>query len=88
MAVVVYYVDKDYKSQTKLLTLRRLVGNHSKKNQTNLFTDVFKNYEIVEKIEYFISDNAINNDTTVDHLFRTILPSLTVQQRAQRRLRY
>ena len=87
MAVVAHYTDKDYRVQTRLLALRRLYGGHSGENQAELLADVLKDYEIIDRVGYFVTDNASNNDTAIDLLLRQISPSLTAQQRAHRRLR-
>ena len=87
MAVVAHFTDKDYRVQTRLLALRRLYGEHSGENQAELLADVLKDYELTDKIGYFVTDNASNNNTAVDILLRDIQPFLSQQQRAHRRLR-
>ena len=42
---------------------------------------------MTDKIGYFITDNASNNDTCIDIIVRTLLPTFTAEQRRQRRLR-
>jgi len=79
MAVVAHFTDKDYRVQTRLLALRRLYGEHSGENQAELLADVLKDYELTDKIGYFVTDNALNNNTAVDILLRDIQPFLSQQ---------
>lgn len=87
MAVVAHYTNRQYRVETRLLALRRLHGDHSGENQAGLLSEVLKDFEITDKIGYFVTDNASNNDNAVDLLLRNLLPHLTAQQRQQRRLR-
>ena len=87
MAIVAHYTNQSFQVQTRLLALRRLYGTHSGENQAKLIIDVLKEYEITDKIGYFITDNASNNDTCIDIIVRTLLPTFTAEQRRQRRLR-
>ena len=41
-------------------------GEHSGKNQAELFIEVFKDYGIAENLGYFVTDNAKNNNAAVD----------------------
>jgi hypothetical protein len=87
MAVIAHYCDRDYKSQTRLLGLRRLHGEHSGENQADLLIKIIKEYEITDRLGWFITDNASNNNTAIDQVLRTLLPDLTPDQRVERRLR-
>jgi hypothetical protein len=87
MAVIAYFVDKNYKIQTKLLTLRRLIGEHFGENQIELLINILKDYDFTDKIEYFVIDNTSNNIIIIDVLFRDIQFSFFFQ-RVYRRLRY
>lgn len=87
MAVVAHYCSRDYRSQTKLLGLRRLHGEHSGENQADLLIEIIKEYEITDRLGWFVTDNASNNNTAMDQVLRTLLPDLTPEQRGERRLR-
>jgi hypothetical protein len=87
ITVVAHYCDRDYQSQTKLLGLRRLHKEHSGENQADLLIQVIKKYEITNRLDYFITDNASNNDTAIHRILQTLLPNLLPAQRFQRRLR-
>ena len=71
----------------RLLALRRLHGRHGGENQAALLIQIIKEFEITDRLGYFVTDNAFNNDTAVDIVLRTCLPTLTAAQRHQRRLR-
>lgn len=86
MAVIAHFADKDYRVQTRLLALHRLYEEHSGENQAELFADVLKDYELTNKIGYFVTDNASNNNTAINVLLRDIQPFLSPQQRAHRHL--
>jgi hypothetical protein len=87
MAVVAHYTDRQYQVQTRLLALRRLHGDHSGENQAELLVEIITDFEIADKIGYFVADNASNNDTAVEIVIHTLFPSLPPAQRQQRRLR-
>ena len=48
---------------------------------------MIREYNIAEKVGYFISDNAKNNDTAVSLVLQALYPSLSAKQRQARRLR-
>jgi hypothetical protein len=87
MAVVAHYTDRQYKIQTQLLALRRLHGHHRGENQAELLIQIIKEYEITDRLGYFVTDNANNNDTTINIVLHTLLPALSIAERQQRRLR-
>jgi hypothetical protein len=87
LAVVAHYTNRQYQVQTRLLALRRLHGEHSGENQAGILIEVLKDFEITDRLGYFVTDNASNNDTTVNIVLQTFLPTLTIIQRRQRRLR-
>ena len=77
MTVIAHYVDSNYKIKTSLIALRRLHKYHNNKNQAELLISIFQNYKITDKIRYFVTDNAKNNDIYVDIVFNRLLPALT-----------
>jgi hypothetical protein len=54
IAVIIYYIDKRYKNRTRLIAMRRVYGNHFREYQTELLIEVFKEYELINRLEYFI----------------------------------
>ena len=86
LAIVGHFVDKDYNIRTILLAFRRVIGSHSGDNMASTINNVITEYEIQNKIGYFVLDNAESNDTCVEALCRdfNIQPSIP---KAHRRLR-
>jgi hypothetical protein len=69
MTVIAYYCDRDYQSQIRLLGLRRLHREHNKENQTDLLIQIIKEYEITDRLGYFITNNVSNNDIIIYRIF-------------------
>ncbi len=70
-----------------LIAVRELHGPHSGENQAEVIIQVIKDYALECKIGYFVTDNATNNDTAIDIVLKTLLPHLSTEARAGRRLR-
>lgn len=51
-----------------LLALRRVYGSHSGSNLSDILIQVLNEYELIEKIGWFMLDNCSNNDTMLEHL--------------------
>lgn len=66
MAVVIHYVNQNYKNRTRLIALRHLCGAHDRENQTQLLVQVFWKYKLKGLLGYFVLDNASNCDTSID----------------------
>jgi hypothetical protein len=69
------------------LGIRQLKGPHTGENQAEIIIEIIKDYEIEDRVGYFVTDNASNNDTAVDAVLRSLCPHLTSAQRVARRLR-
>jgi hAT family C-terminal dimerisation region len=87
MGVVAHYTDKSYRNRTTMIALKRLRESHSGENQGSLLIEIIKDFDLKERLGYFITDNAGSNDTAVEFLLTTLLPTLTETKRTQRRLR-
>ena len=87
MGVVAHYTDKSFKNRTIMLALKRLHNNHSGENMGSLMIEIIKDYDLKERLGYFITDNAGSNDTCVEHILSTLLPNFSEIERKQRRLR-
>jgi hypothetical protein len=64
-----------------------LHGSHSGENQAEVIKEVIREYNLQNRIGYFVTDNAANNNTAIDMLVACFLPHLTPKQRVGRRLR-
>ena len=51
-----------------LLAIRELEKDHIEENIAVIIYDMTKEYHIVEKLRYFMMNNAINNDKTLKSL--------------------
>jgi len=49
--------------------------------------EIIREYELEERLKYFISDNAKSCDTIINVILDTLLPALSPASRSQRRLR-
>lgn len=85
LAVCAYFTDEQYQLKTVMLALRRIRGSHSGENIAQTLYHVIKEFEINERLGYFVLDNAESNDTCIKHLLLKIAPHL---QKKHRRLRY
>lgn len=87
MAVVAHYLDKDFNNRTVLIALRRLFGPHSGANMAETLLDVFDEFDIRDRLGYFMTDNAESNDTCLKCVMRKVDPNFTDDAISERRLR-
>ena len=87
MAVVIHYVDVEFKNRTRLIALRRLRGYHTGENMSVLLIEVIKEYGFQDRLGYFVTDNAGSNDVCIDLVLEALQPNLSAVQRSHRRLR-
>jgi len=87
MAVVAHYLDKSFANRTKLIALRRLYGSHSGESMAKVLMSIIREFEIVDRLGYFMVDNADSNDACLGHLLREINPDATDDDIDERRLR-
>jgi hypothetical protein len=87
MGVVCHYVDDQNKSRSTLLAIRELTGAHTGENQAAIVKSVIQEYDLVDKIGYFVLDNAANNDEAVDIILYDLCDNWTPAERLSRRLR-
>jgi hypothetical protein len=88
MGVVAYYADNIFKNRTVIIALKRLYEAHSGENMGSLLIEIINNFDLKDRLGYFIIDNANSNDTCVYHILIFLFPDLSEIQRTQRRLRY
>ncbi|KJZ79535.1 hypothetical protein HIM_01004 [Hirsutella minnesotensis 3608] len=80
LGVVAHFIDEFGQNQS-------LHGSHSGENQAEVIKEVIQEYNLQNRIGYFVTDNASNNNTAIDSLIARFLPHLTPKQRLGRRLR-
>ena len=76
LGLVSHYVDETGTNRTVLLGLRRLKGPHSGENMAQLVIELIEEYELIDKIGYFVLDNATSNDTCVAAVLARLRPEL------------
>ena len=86
IATVGHVIDSEWKLQTILLAFRRVIGCHSGENMAQTVSEVIKEYNIVNKLGYFVLDNAEANDTCVEAIINNLNPKPNISK-PHRRLR-
>ena len=85
LAVCAHFVDEHRTIKTVMLALRPVHGSHSGENMAEIVGQVIKDYEIEDRLGYFVLDNADSNDKCVEHLFKQLNnPRLLPEQRRLR----
>jgi hypothetical protein len=82
MAVVIHYINRDYKVRTRLIALRHFRGGHDGTNQAKLLVRIIKEYELKERLRYFVSNNATSCDIAIDFVLCTFFSDLTFTARS------
>lgn len=70
-----------------LIAMRQLHGAHTGENQAEVLIEVIKEYGLQERVGYFVTDNASNNDVAIDQILSHFFPNMTTAKRKARRLR-
>jgi hypothetical protein len=83
LGVVAHYLDASLISRSLLIALRSIEGAHSGENQALTLVAVIKEFDIQDRLGYFIADNVSSNDWAVYFACQ----SLQLANSAQRRLR-
>jgi hypothetical protein len=69
--VVIHYLNKKaWRNYSKLLELRRLHNSHSGEIIASFLIKLFNEYEITNRLEYVVLDNAESNDIYFRIFFR------------------
>ena len=66
------------KNTTLLLSFRQLIGPYSGSNMVELVIQIIQDYNLVDRIGYFVLDNATNNDTCLEKVFDQLCPDFQV----------
>ena len=70
--ITAHWTNDEYKVQSTLIAIRELNGDHDGENISEIVHLVAKEFEFVDRIGYFVGDNATNNDTAMECLDRHI----------------
>jgi hypothetical protein len=68
VGIVVHFIDAEYNLQTFLLSLPHISGRHTGVNQSELLKDIIQEFQIQDKIGFFVIDYAENNDACISDL--------------------
>ena len=77
MGVVAHYIDNIFKNRTVIIALKRLHEAYSGENMGFLLIEIINDFDLKERLGYFITDNVSSNDTCVYHILISLFPDLT-----------
>ena len=63
MGVITIYIGQEGELEYVILTIKKIEGSHEEENLYPIIISVIDNWDIIEKLEYFIINNITNNDT-------------------------
>ncbi len=72
LGIVVYFVDAQFKLQTKILAIVRLQGTHIGEAQATELLKVINDFEFERDLGFFQYDNASSNDTYITAILARI----------------
>ena len=81
LGIVAHYLDDNYRPKSVVLGLRDTMGSHTGENIAQQLIDVLRDYQICDKVAFFASDNATNNDKALRVLQQEDLGIDPVKQR-------
>ena len=82
--VIAHFLTTDLKSKSLLIGLKRVRGCHSGENIAESILQIIKEYQFAPKLGYFQADNAGDNDTCVQAVFRALSPEIDPEHRRLR----
>lgn len=62
LAIMAHFLDADFKPKVVLLSLRNTYGSHAGDEIKQQLYDVLTEYKILDRIAFFMADNATSND--------------------------
>jgi hypothetical protein len=84
IGIVSHFVSHTGEAKVCLLGLRRIEGSHSGENMAQSIIAVIEEYELRDRLGYFMLDNATSNDTCVREILRKFQPHLDPKERRLR----
>jgi hypothetical protein len=81
MGVVAHYANNIFKNRIIMIALKRLHEIYFGENIGSLLIEIINNFDLKERLGYFITDNVSSNDTCVYHILISFLPDLSEIQR-------
>ena len=72
LIIVSHFINENIQQETLLLALKKLQEAHIDENMTVIVLQTLNEYEIRDKLDYFVMNNAKNNDTMMKTISRTL----------------
>jgi hypothetical protein len=76
VVVVAHYLDLNLRNRSVLLSLREIEGTHTGENLAEAIVPVLEEYDLADRLGFFIADNASNNDTCIRYILRALRPDI------------
>jgi hypothetical protein len=84
IAIIAHFVSCAGEAKACLLGLRRIQGAHSGENMAQSIITVIEEYELKDRLGYFMLDNVTSNDTCVREILAKLQPDLDSKKRRLR----
>jgi hypothetical protein len=68
LAVISHFIQVDGKLCYAVLLMKEVEGEHTGANLAKTFISIAKEYNLIEKIGYFVIDNATSNNTLIEYI--------------------
>jgi hypothetical protein len=81
MGVIAYYTDNTFKNRIVMIALKRLHETYSGENMGSLLIEIINDFDLKERLGYFVINNVSSNDTCVYHILISLFPDLSEIQR-------
>jgi hypothetical protein len=76
MGVVAHYANNTFKNRTVMIALKRLYEAHSGENMGYLLIEIINDFDLKERLKYFVTNNISSNDTCVHYILTFLFPNL------------
>lgn len=87
IGVVAHYITAHGRRRNIAIGLREVFGEHAGENVGHQLLLLFKEYDITDRIGFFICDNDSKNDTCITYLLKKLNPRMSKRQMVRRRIR-
>jgi hypothetical protein len=77
MGVVAHYTNNIFKNRIIMIALKRLHETYSGENMDFLLIEIINNFDLKERLRYFVINNVSSNDTCVHHILISFFPDLS-----------
>jgi hypothetical protein len=81
MGVIAYYADNIFKNRIIIIALKRLHEIYSGENIGFLLIEIINDFDLKERLRYFVINNVSSNDTCVYYIFISFFPDLNEIER-------